>query len=75
MILGNYYPVTTTIFINDGSHKLTVLTDRSQGGASFGDGNVDVMLHRRCFKDDSWGVDESLDEPGVDGRGLVIRYL
>lgn len=50
-----------------------MITDRSQGAASFGDGNIDLMLHRRCFHDDSWGVEESLDEPGVDGRGLVIN--
>jgi hypothetical protein len=43
-IAGNYYPVTSTVFIKDSSYQLTVLTDRSQGAASFGDGNVDLMV-------------------------------
>ena len=41
-IAGNYYPVNTRATIVDSARgmQLTVLTDRSQGAASLGDGQV-----------------------------------
>lgn len=30
-------------------------------------------MHRRAFWDDHWGVEEALDEPGQDSRGLISR--
>ncbi|KAI6170740.1 Alpha-mannosidase [Aphelenchoides bicaudatus] len=71
-VAGNLYPVASTIYIRDKEHQMAVSTDRSQAGGSFGDGNIDLMIHRRCFHDDNFGVDEALDEPGKDGRGLII---
>ena len=53
--------------------QLTVLTDRSQGGASINDGQIELMVHRRTLKDDSLGVGESLNETGIDGKGLRVR--
>jgi len=49
------------------------MTDRSEGGSSLVDGQLELMLHRRSFVDDFFGVDEALNEPGSDGRGLVAR--
>lgn len=73
-VSGNYYPVNSRIFIRDiKSHKqFTVLTDRSQGGSSIKDGSIELMIHRRLFMDDAFGVGEALNETGVDGKGLVI---
>ena len=53
--------------------QLTVLTDRSQGGASINDGEVEMMVHRRTLNDDSLGVGEPLNETGIDGKGLRVR--
>ena len=74
-ISGNYYPVNSRIYLKDEAKdlQLTILNDRSQGGTSPVDGTLDIMVHRRLFHDDNFGVSDVLNEPGVDGKGLVIR--
>ena len=85
-IAGNYYPVNAAIYIEDDSASLTVLTDRTQGGASLEAGQVEVMVQRRLVADDSRGVGEPLNETteGVTpyppygeaerrGEGVVIK--
>ena len=74
-VSSNYYPVTSWIFIRDHSRdlQLTVLTDRSQGGSSMFDGSIELMLHRRLLNDDGYGMEEALNEPGHDRRGLIVR--
>uniref|UniRef100_A0A915PEZ2 Glycosyl hydrolases family 38 C-terminal beta sandwich domain-containing protein n=1 Tax=Meloidogyne floridensis TaxID=298350 RepID=A0A915PEZ2_9BILA len=47
---------------------MSILTDRSQGGTSLNDGQIEIMVHRRCVMDDGLGVEE-----GEDGNGLIIR--
>ena len=72
-IAMNYYPVNTAIRVAAGAGAtLTVLTDRTEGGASLADGEVELMLHRRLTHDDDKGVFEALDERGVDGKGLRV---
>ncbi|OWF45656.1 lysosomal alpha-mannosidase-like [Mizuhopecten yessoensis] len=74
-VAGNYYPVNSRIFIRDEAKNVqfTVLTDRSQGGASLRAGSLELMVHRRLLADDHRGVGEPLNETGSDGRGLIIR--
>jgi lysosomal alpha-mannosidase len=74
-VAGNYYPVNSRIFIQDTKRniQLTILNDRSQGGASIKDGDIELMLHRRLIDDDNLGVGEPLNETGSDGKGLIIR--
>ncbi|XP_046293708.1 lysosomal alpha-mannosidase isoform X1 [Marmota monax] len=69
-VAGNYYPVNTRIYIKDRNMQLTVLTDRSQGGSSLGNGSLELMVHRRLVKDDGRGLQEPLTEKG---SGLVAR--
>ncbi len=73
-VSGNYYPVNSRASVageEDGT-LLTVLTDRSQGGTSMRDGELELMLHRRLLYDDAFGVGEALNETAY-GQGLVAR--
>ncbi|OMO99296.1 hypothetical protein COLO4_13372 [Corchorus olitorius] len=75
-IAGNYYPINLGIYIQDSEKEFSVLVDRSLGGSSIVDGQVELMLHRRLLLDDSRGVDEALNETDCvlkDCRGLTIQ--
>ncbi|XP_034916190.1 alpha-mannosidase At3g26720 isoform X1 [Populus alba] len=61
-IAGNYYPVNLGIYIQDNSTELSLLVDRSVGGSSLVDGQIELMLHRRLLHDDARGVGEVLNE-------------
>lgn len=32
-----------------------------------------LKVHRRLLMDDYFGVDEALNEPGISGKGLIVR--
>lgn len=74
-IAGNYYPINLGIYLKDDSNELSVLVDRSVGGSSIRDGQLELMLHRRLIRDDSRGVGEALNETvciSKKCRGLTI---
>ena len=43
-ISGNYYPITNRASIESKNEKMTILTDRSHGGASLSVGSLEIML-------------------------------
>ncbi|KAA8540621.1 hypothetical protein F0562_024460 [Nyssa sinensis] len=53
-VAGNYYPINLGIYMKDDSTELSILVDRSVGGSSIVDGQLELMLHR--------GVAEALNE-------------
>jgi hypothetical protein len=61
-VAGNYYPVNVGIYLKDAATQLSILTDRSLGGASLNDGQVELMIQRRLLQDDGRGVGEPLNE-------------
>jgi len=71
-IAGNYYPINSKIAIEDSTHRLAVINDRSQGGSSIFDGTLELMVHRRLLRDDGFGVGEALNETAY-GQGIVAR--
>lgn len=78
-VAGNYYPMTTGVYLKDRQDELSILTDRAQGVASLASGSLEVMIHRRLLKDDYKGVAESLNEteilPSGEEIGLRVRGL
>lgn len=89
-VAGNYYPLSTSMYIKDERAKvqLSILPDRSVGGASLANGQMELMVHRRLFFDDFKGVTEPLDETdgGIEpypswrriGKGILVtgkQYL
>lgn len=73
-VAGNYYPITSRITLKDAAKnvQLSLLNDRAQGGTSLQSGQVELMLHRKCLRDDAFGVAESLQEIEFE-QGLVVR--
>ncbi|THU46057.1 hypothetical protein C4D60_Mb09t00950 [Musa balbisiana] len=75
-VAGNYYPINLGIYMQDDSTEFSVLVDRSVGGSSILDGQIELMLHRRLLYDDGRGVGEALNETVcVDGEcaGLTVQ--
>ncbi|XP_055714111.1 lysosomal alpha-mannosidase isoform X1 [Phlebotomus papatasi] len=72
-VAGNYYPVTTNIAVEDQERRLSVMTDRAQGGSSLQDGAVELMVHRRLLHDDAFGVAEALNHThAIRGKHFLI---
>lgn len=61
-VAGNYYPINLGIYMQDNQKEFSILVDRSFGGSSIVDGQIELMLHRRLLLDDSRGVAEALNE-------------
>ncbi|KAL9331149.1 hypothetical protein ACSQ67_000759 [Phaseolus vulgaris] len=77
-IAGNYYPVNLGIYIQDSSVEFSVLVDRSVGGSSLEDGQMELMLHRRLLHDDARGVGEVLNETVCIAdkcEGLTVKFF
>lgn len=79
-ITGNYYPVTSKIYIEDlqKNVRFAVLNDRPQGGSSINEGEIELMLHRRPVTDDSnmnIYINETIGKSGIAVRGKHYIYI
>ncbi|CAB3384154.1 Hypothetical predicted protein [Cloeon dipterum] len=68
-IEGNYFPVTSMTYIQDGGRRLSLLMGHSMGAASWQPGWLEVMLERRTLYDDSRGMGEGV----VDNKRTTTR--
>lgn len=67
---GNYYPITSGAFVQDGRLRVTMLTNHAAGAASLEPGQLEVMLDRRTLYDDYRGMGEGV----VDSRLTRHRF-
>ena len=61
-VTTNFYPVNYAIQIKDGNKSFTVMNDRTQGGSSLKNGQIQLMQNRRLFSDDGKGIGADLNE-------------
>ncbi|XP_036618743.1 epididymis-specific alpha-mannosidase [Trichosurus vulpecula] len=59
-VARNYYPMVQTAFIEDNKTRLVVLSERSHGVSSQGNGQIEVMLHRRLWSNFEWDLNYHL---------------
>ncbi|KAM6221799.1 epididymis-specific alpha-mannosidase [Rhynchocyon petersi] len=59
-IARNYYPMVQAAFIQDNQSRLALLSERAHGVSSQGDGQVEVMLHRRLWNNLEWDLGYNL---------------
>jgi len=51
---------------------MTVMNDRSQGGAVIDTGRIELMQNRRLFYDDNRGVSDPLNETDKFGNRITV---
>ncbi|PNJ13229.1 MAN2B2 isoform 4 [Pongo abelii] len=59
-IARNYYPMVQSAFMEDGKSRLVLLSERAHGISSQGNGQVEVMLHRRLWNNFDWDLGYNL---------------
>ncbi|NWT55475.1 MA2B2 mannosidase, partial [Erythrocercus mccallii] len=59
-VARNYYPMVQTAYIEDDTTRLMLLADRAHGVSSQGNGQVEVMLHRRLWNNLQWNLNNNL---------------
>uniref|UniRef100_A0AAV2KPC7 Alpha-mannosidase n=1 Tax=Knipowitschia caucasica TaxID=637954 RepID=A0AAV2KPC7_KNICA len=56
----NYFPMVRAAFIEDDQSRLVLVSDRAHGVSSQGDGQIEVMLHRRLWNNSPFNLGYNL---------------
>ncbi|NXQ21103.1 MA2B2 mannosidase, partial [Peucedramus taeniatus] len=59
-VARNYYPMVQTAYIEDDTTRLMLLAERAHGVSSLGNGQVEVMLHRRLWNNLQYDLNNNL---------------
>ncbi|KAG0420604.1 hypothetical protein HPB47_003384 [Ixodes persulcatus] len=80
---ANYYPVVSWLYLRDNATglQMTLLPDRPQGGTGYRTGQLELMVlaassinvQRRLTASDNKGLEDPLDDRGLNKKGMVIR--
>ncbi|XP_055385035.1 alpha-mannosidase 2 [Condylostylus longicornis] len=57
---ANYYPVPSSIYIEDDKTRLTLLSAQPLGGSSLKSGEIEIMQDRRLAQDDNRGLGQGV---------------
>lgn len=57
---ANYYPIPSTIYIQDHQHRFTIVTGQPLGGSSLRSGQIEIMQDRRLTESDGRGLGEGV---------------
>uniref|UniRef100_A0A182Q2M7 Alpha-mannosidase n=1 Tax=Anopheles farauti TaxID=69004 RepID=A0A182Q2M7_9DIPT len=61
-IQANYYPVPSTMYIEDDNYRLTLLGGQPLGGSSLSSGEMEIMQDRRLTRDDDRGLGQGVQD-------------
>ena len=67
---GNFYPVASSAFIEDGSLRMTMLAGQPSAGTSFESGQLELMQDRAVRMDDGHGIGQGC----TDNLVTVTNY-
>ena len=67
---GNFYPVASSAFIEDGSVRMTILAAQPSAGTSLQSGQLELMQDRRVRSDDGHGIGQGC----TDNLVTVTKY-
>lgn len=70
---ANFYPLTTTAYIQDNDVRLTLHSAQSLGVASLRNGELEVIMDRRLMQDDNRGLGQGLKDNKVTAN--LFRVL